>query len=67
MPDDMDRVQERVDLHLARAIEAQRPSGEGRLECEDCDQPIPERRREVAPWARCCVACQQAREAARGR
>lgn len=64
-PDDMDRVQERVALHLERAIEAHRPRGEGLLECEECGEEIPERRRQVAPWARCCVRCQQIREARR--
>jgi len=64
-PDDMDRVQERVDLHLARAIEAQRPRGEGLVECEDCGEAIPEARRRANKHARCCVRCQQIREARR--
>jgi phage/conjugal plasmid C-4 type zinc finger TraR family protein len=67
MPDDMDRVQERVDLHLAKAIDAHRPRGEGLRECEDCGEEIPELRRQAAPWAVCCVRCQQAREARHGR
>lgn len=66
MPDDMDRVQERVALHLERTIEAHRPRDQpGRLECEDCDQPIPEARRAAYPAARRCVACQQRVEAGR--
>lgn len=66
MPDDMDRVQERVALHLDRAIEAHRlPDKPGRLVCEDCDAEIPARRREAMPSARRCAACQSAVEARR--
>jgi DnaK suppressor protein len=31
--------------------------------CERCDQPIPRRRLDVAPWVRLCVPCQSAEEA----
>ena len=30
--------------------------------CIDCDGPIPQRRLELMPWARRCVACQRAVE-----
>lgn len=30
--------------------------------CEECDGDIPLRRLELMPWARLCVACQQAQE-----
>ena len=30
--------------------------------CIDCDRPIPQRRLELTPWARRCVACQAAAE-----
>ena len=66
MPDEMDRL---IDLHqvlLERAIAAQRPNGEGRMICEECEGPIPQRRRDAYPAARCCVACQTAREAGGG-
>lgn len=65
MPDEMDRVQERVALHLERTIEAHRPRDQpGRLECENCDEPIPELRRRALPSATRCVGCQQALEGA---
>jgi phage/conjugal plasmid C-4 type zinc finger TraR family protein len=65
MPDDMDRVQERVDLHLAKAIEAHRlPAKRGPRLCENCDEPIPELRRRALPSATRCVRCQQALEGA---
>mgnify|MGYP001627471956 CR=1 FL=1 len=63
MPDDMDRVQERVDLHLAHTIEAHRPRPQpGRLLCEDCDEPIPVLRRQALPSATRCIHCQSALE-----
>lgn len=34
-------------------------------ECVDCGEPIPEGRREAAPWATRCVDCQQRHEAIR--
>lgn len=34
--------------------------------CEACDQAIPERRLELMPWVRHCVACQEGQEARDG-
>lgn len=65
MADEVDRVTAQQELLLARAIEAQRPTGSGRLECEDCDQPIPAARRMAYPAARRCVAYQSRMEARR--
>jgi phage/conjugal plasmid C-4 type zinc finger TraR family protein len=62
MPDDVDRLTDQQQLLLDKAIQAQRPTGEGALTCDDCDEEIPERRRQAYPAARCCVRCQQARE-----
>jgi DnaK suppressor protein len=33
--------------------------------CERCDEPISRRRLDVVPWARLCVRCQSAEEAAK--
>lgn len=30
--------------------------------CESCDDPIPETRLSVVPWAECCVSCQTDQE-----
>jgi DnaK suppressor protein len=35
--------------------------------CDDCGEPIPPKRLEIVPWARFCVACQEARSGGRGR
>jgi phage/conjugal plasmid C-4 type zinc finger TraR family protein len=67
MADDADMSAAQQERILAATIAAQRLSGEGRRECEDCDQPIPEARRVAQPSARRCVACQQRWEASNGR
>jgi phage/conjugal plasmid C-4 type zinc finger TraR family protein len=56
-----DQIEDSVKDALAMA-RAWMPSGEGLTECEDCGEPIPERRRQVLPGARTCVACQSARD-----
>lgn len=38
-----------------RALESLRP---GREACEDCDEPIPAKRRKAYPQATRCVGCQ---------
>jgi phage/conjugal plasmid C-4 type zinc finger TraR family protein len=66
MADDVDRVTDQQERILAATIAAARvPATPGRLECEDCEELIPARRREAYPAARCCVRCQQAREVRR--
>jgi DnaK suppressor protein len=30
--------------------------------CEDCDQPISQRRLDAIPWAQVCMKCQEARD-----
>lgn len=33
--------------------------------CEQCERPMPRKRLDAVPWARLCVSCQSAEEAAR--
>lgn len=54
-------VQEQIDASVDSAVARARrqlPRGESLTHCEDCDEPIPERRREALPGVRRCVACQ---------
>ena len=54
-------VQDQIDATVDSEIERARsrlPKGESRLECEDCDAPIPEGRRLAMPGVRRCVRCQ---------
>ena len=55
-------VQEQIDSTVEDAVRRARnrlPAGPGRLECEDCGEPIPAARRAALPGVRRCVACQQ--------
>ncbi|MCB1555156.1 MAG: DksA/TraR family C4-type zinc finger protein [Xanthomonadales bacterium] len=63
-------VQDQIDATVKDAIKRARaglPSGPGRIECEDCDEVIPEARRRALPGVRLCVRCQGERDDAAGR
>lgn len=58
-------VQEQIEDSLKDALASARarlPSGEGRGDCEECGEPIPQARRQALPGARTCVACQSSRD-----
>lgn len=60
-------VQEQIDAHIEEAIERARrrlPSGESRTHCLECDEPIPEGRRQAIAGVRFCVPCQIERDGA---
>ncbi|MEM1349653.1 MAG: TraR/DksA family transcriptional regulator [Myxococcota bacterium] len=43
---------------ITAALTRLREDPEGFGECQECGEPIPERRLELMPWALYCVACQ---------
>jgi len=54
-------VQDQIDATIEDAVERARsrlPHGEGRTDCEECGEQIPEARRMAVPGVRLCVACQ---------
>ena len=56
-------VQEQIDDTVDEAVQrarSQLPKGESLAFCEECDEPIPEARRQALPGVRLCVACQSA-------
>ena len=60
-------VQDQIDDTVSDAVNAARarmPSGESARYCDECGEPIPERRRAAMPGVRTCVACQSGRDAA---
>lgn len=60
MADEMDRVAVVNDAWLERCLAARRlPTTPGAMICEDCDAPIPERRRLAVKSATRCVMCQE--------
>jgi len=76
-PDSLDRVRSNSDRDMAvqllnqdaRLIREIR-SAIGRIKegtyglCAQCEEPIPSKRLDAVPWARCCVSCQAAAESA---
>jgi phage/conjugal plasmid C-4 type zinc finger TraR family protein len=55
-------VQDQIDASVADAVDRVRgnlPRGESLHHCEECDEPIPEARRQAVPGVRLCVACQE--------
>jgi len=59
-------VQDQIDASIESEVERARsrmPVGESREFCEECEEPIPQARREAIPGVRCCVKCQAERDA----
>ena len=59
-------VQEQIDASIESAVERARsriPVGESLLLCADCEEPIPEARRQAVPGVRYCVKCQAEHDA----
>ncbi len=60
-------VQDQIDASIAdelQRMQARRsPSGESLARCAECDEPIPEARRQAIPGVKLCIDCQQERDA----
>lgn len=63
-------VNEQIDISTQEAIErmrlrnAQRAHGDSAALCDECDEPIPEARRQAIAGVRLCVDCQSGRDRA---
>jgi phage/conjugal plasmid C-4 type zinc finger TraR family protein len=58
-------VQDQIDDSVKDAVAGARarlPSGESAPFCDECGEPIPERRRQALPGVRTCIVCQAARD-----
>ncbi|MGR2739156.1 DksA/TraR family C4-type zinc finger protein [Billgrantia sp. Q4P2] len=58
-------VQEQIDSTIEDALQRARselPRGESLTHCEECEEPIPQARREAMPGVRLCIACQNERD-----
>ena len=51
------QIQDSIDDAARRARESL-PKGESAEFCQECDEPIPQARREALPGVRLCVECQ---------
>jgi phage/conjugal plasmid C-4 type zinc finger TraR family protein len=61
-------VQDQIDDTVKDAIlraRAETPRGESAEDCDECGEPIPDKRRQALPGVRTCVACQSSRDASR--
>ncbi|MCB1396176.1 MAG: DksA/TraR family C4-type zinc finger protein [Rhodobacter sp.] len=60
-----EQIEASINDELAR-MRAQRkaPVGESLTHCADCDEPIPEARRQALPGVKLCLDCQQERDGA---
>lgn len=59
--DECDLGARAADIFLNRALDqvrSGRPVGDSRMECIDCEEPIPERRRRAVPGCLRCVNCE---------
>ncbi|MCR9108654.1 DksA/TraR family C4-type zinc finger protein [Marivita sp. XM-24bin2] len=61
-------VQEQIDAsiedELARLKLRRSPVGESLTHCAECEEPIPEKRRQALPGVKLCIDCQQDRDGA---
>jgi phage/conjugal plasmid C-4 type zinc finger TraR family protein len=53
-----DQIDDTVKDGVLRA-KSRLPRGESATQCQECDAPIPEARREALPGVRLCVQCQE--------
>ena len=58
-------VQEQIDASVDDAVKRIRenmPKGASAERCEECDEPIPQARREAVPGVKFCIKCQSERD-----
>lgn len=58
-------VQKQIDDSISDELERARselPQGESALLCVECDEPIPEARRQAVPGVQLCLECQAERD-----
>lgn len=53
-----EQIDDTVNDAVARARRELEHAGTSLTHCEECGEPIPERRRELIPGVRLCVTCQ---------
>lgn len=60
-------VQEQIDASIEdelRRMQARRPIvGDSLINCAECEEPIPEARRQALPGVKLCIDCQKERDA----
>ena len=59
-----EQIEASIEDELKRMKSRRRPKGESLAHCAECDEPIPEARREAIPGVKLCIDCQQERDSA---
>ena len=57
-----EQIEASINDELARMQSQKRPVGESLTHCAECEEPIPEARREALPGVKLCIDCQQDRD-----
>ncbi|APX24054.1 MAG: DksA/TraR family C4-type zinc finger protein [Rhodobacteraceae bacterium] len=59
-------VSEQIEASISDELQRMRarkgPTGESLTHCAECDEPIPEKRRQAIPGVKLCIDCQQERD-----
>ena len=58
-----EQIEASIADELARMKAQAQPKGESLTHCAECDEPIPEKRRQAIPGVKLCIDCQSGREA----
>lgn len=59
-----EQIEASIKDELARLKARQGPVGESLTHCAECEEPIPEKRRQAIPGVKLCIDCQQERDSA---
>ena len=58
-----EQIEASIEDELKRMQAMRRPVGESRTHCAECEEPIPEARRQAIPGVKLCLHCQKERDA----
>ncbi|MFK7835346.1 MAG: DksA/TraR family C4-type zinc finger protein [Sulfitobacter sp.] len=59
-----EQIEASINDELARLKARKAPVGESLTHCAECDEPIPQARREALPGVKLCIDCVRERDAA---
>lgn len=59
-----EQIEASINDELARLKAKRAPVGDSLTHCADCDEPIPEARRNAIPGVKLCIDCAQERDGA---
>ncbi|MFV0515589.1 MAG: DksA/TraR family C4-type zinc finger protein [Jhaorihella sp.] len=57
-----EQIEASINDELARLKARRAPVGDSLTHCAECDEPIPEARRQALPGVKLCLDCQQERD-----